>query len=432
MNQPLDVYGQQSGLNKLYTQICLCFPLLSHQREIALHILQTGLQRLTSSVPWLAGEVVRDQDEGLYTIRSREKEPTVVSKYDDESLPSMAQLRQEGFSARLLDENVIAPCRTIRAQPEQPAPVFLVQANFVDDGLLLVLCGLHSCMDMTGQGYITTLLAKACRGGDFCEEEIHATNFRGCETVPLLSHEELSVHHESFPVAHEAHQASRDDTPDASAIWAYAIFSDSSLAKLKSEAIQTSTKRFISTDDCLSALLWQSITRVRSARFRSTDIETAFTRTVDARAAAGMPLTYTGNAAVKTACKMTVQELLDAPLGLVAGQLRGGLKDTGSQLRLEATLLSKGKRPNKPSVDPSTGVNLSSWAKDRSYELDFGPALGRPEAVRRPTFAAWESLVYLMPKKPDGEIAVALCLRNEDLRRLKEDVEFAKYAEIVG
>ncbi len=75
---------------------------------------------------------------------------------------------------------------------------------------------------------------------------------------------------------------------------------------------------------------------------------------------------------------------------------------------------------------------LSSWAKYDCYDLDFNLGLGKPDAVRRPAFVPIESLFYLMPKRPDGEIAVALCLREEDLERLKSDKEFMKYANYVG
>lgn len=35
--------------------------------------------------------------------------------------------------------------------------------------------------------------------------------------------------------------------------------------------------------------------------------------------------------------------------------------------------------------------------------------------------------MYFMPKRLDGEIAVMVCLREEDMGRLREDGEFKKY-----
>jgi hypothetical protein len=70
---------------------------------------------------------------------------------------------------------------------------------------------------------------------------------------------------------------------------------------------------------------------------------------------------------------------------------------------------------------------LSSWAKVDCCELDFNLGLGRPEAVRRPQFQPVESLIYLMPRTLGGEVAVAICLRDEDMERPGADEEFAKY-----
>jgi hypothetical protein len=58
--------------------------------------------------------------------------------------------------------------------------------------------------------------------------------------------------------------------------------------------------------------------------------------------------------------------------------------------------------------------------------------MGKPEAVRRPRFHPVEGLTFLMPNTADRGLAVAVCLRNEDLERLREDKEFIKYGTYVG
>lgn len=75
---------------------------------------------------------------------------------------------------------------------------------------------------------------------------------------------------------------------------------------------------------------------------------------------------------------------------------------------------------------------LSSWARENFYELDFDLGLGKPESVRRPKFFPVESLIYILPKRLDGELVVAVCLRDEDMERLRVDEEFAKYGKYIG
>jgi hypothetical protein len=77
-------------------------------------------------------------------------------------------------------------------------------------------------------------------------------------------------------------------------------------------------------------------------------------------------------------------------------------------------------------------MSLSSWAKVNLYDLDFNLGLGKAEVVRRPRFVPVESLIYMMPKSPNGDLAVALCLRIEDWGRLNVDEEWKKYATYIG
>ena len=83
-------------------------------------------------------------------------------------------------------------------------------------------------------------------------------------------------------------------------------------------------------------------------------------------------------------------------------------------------------------LDLSTDIMISSWTKIDCYGLDFNLGLGKSEAVRRPQFVPVESLTYFMPRAPDGEIAVAICLRDENMEKLRADEEFAKYGRYIG
>lgn len=127
-------------------------------------------------------------------------------------------------------------------------------------------------------------------------------------------------------------------------------------------------------------------------------------------------------------------------MGILASQLRSAVDPKTSSLayntRALATFLDRA--PDKDSIsftatlDLSTDIMLSSWAKLGCYGLDFNLGLGKPEAVRRPQFDPVESLIYLMPRAPDGEIAVGFCLRDEDMERLRADEEFAKYGKYIS
>jgi hypothetical protein len=42
------------------------------------------------------------------------------------------------------------------------------------------------------------------------------------------------------------------------------------------------------------------------------------------------------------------------------------------------------------------------------------------------------SLMYLLPKRTDGEVVLCICLRADDLDALKEDSSFMSHARFIG
>lgn len=129
------------------------------------------------------------------------------------------------------------------------------------------------------------------------------------------------------------------------------------------------------------------------------------------------------------------------PLGKIANSLREAVDPSKSDpayrtralaIFLKATPENMSRANFTANLDLLADIMLSSWVKVNCYDLDFGLRLGKPEVVRRQQFVPVESLFCLMPKKRDGEIAVALCLRDEDLEKLRDDNGFARYGSFVG
>lgn len=441
----LDILGQQPLL-KIYTQICLCFAVgddASHQAII--NTLTNGLERFTASFPWIAGQVVTEgateDNTGISKIKPLERIPRLVMKdlRNDPLIPTMDALRQANFPMRMFDEDIICPCRTLPLPGSSDEfPVFLLQANFINGGLLLSLVGEHGAMDMTGQGQIINLLSKACRNERFTDEEVTGGNLPRHNLIPLLEDS-----YEPGPeLAHQIMKPAGESAPPlppAKSTWAYFTFSPTELAALKSRAMETVPSGYVSTDDALSAFIWQSIMRIRLSRL-SPETKSTFARAVDVRRFLDIPETYPGLIQNMTYHTSTLQKLAEEPLGVLASRLRSSLdphtSNLGHQTRALATFLNRA--PDKTvfsftaSVDLSTDIMLSSWVKINCYELDFNLKLGKPEAVRRPRFDPFESLMYLMPKAPGGEIAAAICLRDEEMVRLRVDEEFAKYGTYIG
>ncbi|KAL2428703.1 O-acetyltransferase dmxR13 [Exophiala dermatitidis] len=460
-NFPLDVFGQQPGLYNLYTQICLCYPVDDPDlSSFIIRRLKSGLERLTANFPWVAGQVVNSN--GTYKIVPFERTPRLVVRdyRDNPDIPPMDVLQVTGFPMDMLDEIVICPIRTLAAKtaaPNDPAPVFMVQANLIDEGLVLSFVAQHNVMDMTGLARIMRLLSKDCHGEPYTHELIWGNRNRE-SVIPLLEEPfdpwtELSrqlvrapgapVEEPPGPVPTAAATATTVPLPGGTpkCSWASWNFSRDSLEALKALGTWTMDPQidFISTDDALSAFIWQSIMRARLPRLNPKQ-KVTFARAVDPRRFLGIPDSYMGVVQNMTYHTYPLDELLQMPLGSVASNLRAAIDPKTSTVerntRALATFLKQ--RPEDrhlvsvtATLDLGSDIMLSSWAKEKLYELDFNLGVGNPEAVRRPAFDPVESLIYLMPKALNGEISAAICLRDEDLDRLRADEQFKKYARYV-
>ncbi|KAM0205818.1 hypothetical protein ACHAQI_008821 [Fusarium lateritium] len=446
LDMELDTLGQQPLL-RIYTQISLCFPVADPSKHSTIvATLEHGLSRLAQNFPWVAGQVKCDAKEGssgVFSIVPFERVPRLVVKdlRDEPSAPTMEGLRKAEFPMKMFDENVIAPRKTLpigpNHSPDDPEPVLLVQVNFIEGGLLLTVNGQHACMDMMGQDVICRLLSKSCRDEAFTEEEISTINLDRKNTVPLI--EDYQVGPELDHQLAKSPPPTEQSTPPPPASWAFFSFNPQALSELKDKAMQSldSSMKFVSTDDAVSAFIWQSITRVRLARLDASK-STTFRRAVDVRAALHAPKEYPGMLQNMTYSISTLSQIASEPLGAVASRLRRELDPSSIRQRTRGLVTYLHNQPDKSGVsltadaNPSTDIMLSSWVKTGFWGYDFGLGLGMPESVRRPLFESFESLAYLMPKRPDGEITAALSFRDEDMERLKLDEDWVKYARYIG
>jgi hypothetical protein len=152
----LDIFGQQ--ILPIYTQICFGFPIAdarSYPRII--DTLETALEKMYTQFPWLSGRVVNEgataNSTGIFKIRIHQgiSHLCVKDLRHDASFPSMEALRLTGFPINALDEDILAPRRTLIDAGDSSSPeVFLVQVTLINGGLLLTFIGHHQAMDGIG------------------------------------------------------------------------------------------------------------------------------------------------------------------------------------------------------------------------------------------------------------------------------------------
>lgn len=448
-----DVLGQQPLL-RIYTQLCFCFFVDSnYSLRPYVQYLEAGLERLYAAFPRLSCQVVNEglnaSSSGVFRIVDGGNIPRLVVKdlQHDPSQPTMETLQAARLPFSMLDESILAPRRTLPSpqESESEQPVFMIQATFIVGGLLLTFLGQHNAMDATGLGQAISLFSKACRDEPFTAEEIANGNMCGADiNSSILTGESYpSDAADEYVIAQSIPPVSTSTSAIAispNCLWVYLNFPSTSLTNLKSLAIADlpPDTPFISTDDTITAFIYRSILRARRARLPPGTTST-LARAVDVRSHLHIPSTYPGLMQNLIRCTFDLHEAASWPLGKIAAQLRSTLNKR--ERLADATRALAAKIVNSPdqrssisftaNMDFSKDVAISSWTKLRCYEWDFGSELGKAEAVRRPRFDPVESLLYVMPKTLEGEIAVTLCLREEDLELMKGDEEVERWAQLI-
>lgn len=447
----LSAVEQSNSLRTIYTQLCFCYATADgDNRDHTVDVLQQGLQTLTEVLPWLAGQVVRK--DGVLNVVPLRKVPELVTKdlTLDPSAPTLQQLRDARFPFSMLKEEIICPRNTTSNGPGEdeshPYPVLLLQANFIKGGVLLSILACHSVMDIIGQALVIRLLSSACHGDPIPDEVIANCNLDREKLIPSLNDNE-QFSRESDAVDTRANEVSPVSSGAASSEapkleWAYFNFAASALSELKKLTTSTlpDSSSFVSTDDCICALLWQSLARVRLHRLNSA-MHLRFLRQVDVRKYMEIPETYPGCMVTSVSRSLSLGEVTSESLGSVASLLRELLMDRQffvHSVRAAATEVRNqiahgtGTNESDKKKDRENTITMSSWSKAECHNVDFNLGLGKPTAVRRPQFTPIEGIVYLLPKGPDGDVVAGLCLRAQEIQGLRNDSEFSKWAEYIG
>ena len=442
----LEIFGQTEAA-AVTTPFIFVYPLPDPTAlPTILASLEQGLQRLAEAFPWTAGKIVRDANSGLYQIQSQDSRPSVIltDHRGKSGVPTFQQLESADFPIALLDEEFFSAIRVLPGTPDEDrSRVLTVHINQLDGGLVVNLIANHQALDGTGQDQIAYLLDKACHDIPYTDEELRIGNMQRRNIVKLLPDEwQPPADTPYLPRSTSstgAPAAVNDSKAPPVAVWANFAFSGQAQVDLKKESSRQIASGYISTNDALNALIWQSIARARSARLPP-ETKCTLGRAIDPRRYCDIPTTYPGYISNFAYSTRTLASLSSAQLVELASELRAAIDpdraNLGQATRELATLMHRAENKSTVSVaanlDLDSGIMLSSWTHLRCYSFDFNLGLGKPVAFRRPRMVPVPSLMYLLPRRTDGEVVLCICLRSDDLDALKEDSSFNSYARFIG
>ena len=459
-----------------YATILLGFRLpKGHSPKDVETTLQSALSQLRDTFPFLGGHVVIEHrtahGSGVYKVvpyeDSRPPLPLDVTESSKE-VGSFDQLASARAPMSMLKSEALAPFPGLphSFDPlEKDCPVLSVRLNILEGGYTITFSTHHNVIDMNGLGNLINLFAKACRGQPFTQEDKQGSQLDTSSLLPLLSDGETQLSHDEFrcasrlkpPQPQTTQQLEQQDQHKQSAqpehpqnprsrpqaSWRYHHFKAETLLELKSQAVGTrssgASSHWISTNDALTAFIWQRVSVARTARLQEKQ-PVKVMRMVNGtqRAITHPSKSYMGVHGVPILSpSLPLAFVSSALVGELAAILRERVQSVDARhMRSWASLISD--EPDKSTINAAAavvaGVDLifSSWAGLNLASLDFGLPSRHPAFVRRPNFDALEGLCYFMPKSVDGGIDVALALSEQDWEVLERDGEWSSKALLIG
>jgi hypothetical protein len=442
---PLELFGQNDLLS-IMTPFVYIFPSLEPDIAHLTEVIEAGLTRFTEYFPWVAGRITNtgrtNESSGVFKITRHKSRPdlTVKDWRQDVRVPTMDQLVTAEVPCSMLKEEFFAPVHvniTPGSETEDRSPVLQLQLSFIVGGAVLTIMGNHQALDGTAQDQLAFLLDKSCNDIPYTKEEVRIGNLPRERIVEPFNSDWQPPARESCIQTSKPTQGQPSSLPEYR--WTHVLFSSSALSTLKSEVSHDLGSGFVSTDDALTALLWRSLARARSERLPSSTL-TTIGRAVNPRRYLDIPATYPGYINNNAYSTDSIGSLSRRSLSSIALDLRAKVDPETSQLGEStkgiATMLYRAEDKNTVmmhgTLDPTCDLMLSSWASMRGYDFDFGLRLGKPTYFRRMDHQRIPSLAFFLPKRPNGEIGLSMCLRTDDIACLRLDQTFTKYGRFIS
>ncbi|KAJ5317877.1 Transferase [Penicillium antarcticum] len=421
--------------------------------EVA-QMLRSGYIALTQRMPEVACEAVPNPDskqKGVVKLQRQDDEDAfrIVVKDLRQSFPStFAELKSKHFPVSSFDADTFCR-RSVWPSAGERLPISLVQANFINGGLILSWCILHMVGDGTSFYTWTKIWAEGCRRSQglhipdpiqFSEaiwkDRDQVTRPSGRNAGNIEDHPEYTL----LPFTPPGAPPKMLSTKHRGQIF---YFSPESLQALKAEASPSNTmeetgQMWISTNDALSALLWRTVMAVQSPLDTlEGDPVSVFNVAIDGRQRTdpkvhpdtlGCFLEYV---AVSAPIRKMLSTLHLADLAILIRKaiLRADDQFTDDVVSLVDQLEDVDRLAPTAFLDcPGFNCVQTSWLNFKLYGLQWGPLFGdRIEAVRMPHVGVINGLQVVLPVLPNGGMEILVGVDEGCLDRLLVDPLFTKF-----
>ncbi|KAF2163304.1 hypothetical protein M409DRAFT_26342 [Zasmidium cellare ATCC 36951] len=452
----VDLQYSDVWLPGLYSRRVLCFELpegSSHEK--AIDVVERGLKALVLGTPELAADAVVLQNAAPHDPKQpwramvKGKGVELVIKDMRKTTQSYKELEKAGFPLSFFKDSAFMPVNA--AVMPEPQSESVYQLSMIEGGVLLSVCLYHRLTDGNGMNSITRALGDECKKafsitGDLPPRKLDTdrstmASLNGGKT-DLKDHPAHSIVDQIFNpnTKHdEAPPEANGEAPKPPPRFVPAYFR---LTNDKAQALKDYCSRDmpVSTHDAISALLWRTLIKTRTAT-GELDPSTLSTFTVphNARRHIGLPKDWIGNCVyfIQAQASPSAEILKDDSAPALAAKIRSALNTVNREYMTGISTIRR-KDPyslhwwaiteaNSPEI-----LAITSFYHSELLGYDFGPALGNVKHFTSTDIgafgAAFQRAHFVGPRFMDGRgCDVHVGLLEEEVEGFYKDETWSKY-----
>lgn len=445
-----------------YIRICLAYrmPDPSMLPEVV-HRLNNFVRRTVDAKPYLSGYIMpaKRKRVGAVEVRFSDRDfleyPGVSVRHltHDEVPFNYSQLDQAGLPPSTMKPELVSALT--ESADEEAAPVFRVQANVVDGGIIVSLYLHHCVSDGTGAGLLISGSILTDSGafdrylGDREPTASLSVRLREFANLKSVHRKQLSF---SFPnqINNRSLKCKKikahPEEPEPVRVQGrgcVVAFSLQKLAELKALLETQADSSFITQNDALQALLWHSMVKARVPSLANKEAiaisKLLIPINIRGKLEKPLPESYFGTAIDFATAQLSLDHLTDAsPPAMIqtAIEIRRAINAVDEPYIRQAIALARYPEATNDvrdlqasNMDRAHGADMyvTSWEKLDCYEATFDLGLGRPDWVRKPWSKDPGSCIVLPFDSRKDYLEVVIQMTAPDMDRLLQDPSFMDY-----
>lgn len=430
-----------------------------YDRDEVFSVLKDGYKAACQRIGVLASEAVPDLDSKQANLLKLQRLPDdqigdVVNRdLRGEFSWTYKQLKEEHFPISAFDVDLLMP-GPLWPEVGKPVPISLVQANFIEGGVLIGWCVFHMVGDATTYLTWTKIWADECRRCQGLQIESPLViedamiSDRQRVTKPSGRNKGRAGDHLEYTIIPFTPTGPSPAMLSSTFRGQVFYFSPSSLQALKSKAspinvTKPTDQKWISTNDAFSALMWRTAIAVQAPIDSLNDTEdplSFFNIAVDGRKRTEPPVhpETLGCFLQYISVSATIRDILGSmTLADLAVLIRKEvLLRLNSQFTDDVVTLID-ELEDVTRLVPTAFLDVlgknsvqTSWAEFDLATVEWGQLLGnRVEAIRCPNTGILPGCHVVLPTLPDGGIEVVFGTEGELLKKVLEDPLWMEFAE---